>query len=223
MIGMVTAAAAVAAARGTTGCGSDAFERQRLAGTGGKGRQCGSVCGGSHRCGRRSLEFGDFQALTSSLGRFVVVILFGFLLVLLVVVVVIGAVIIVVIIGHHAIVIGIIIFFFIIDKVVVIVIIVNDKVVVLILVGRNKSLIVVVLIIFPFKLFLLIVIVILFIVVVVVVVHLNSLSLGTWLQRRRRGRRRGFVARGRIKNAMGFLGQVQPFGDAIVILNPITI
>ena len=37
MIGMVTAAAAaVAAARGTTGCGSDAFGRQRLAGTGGK-------------------------------------------------------------------------------------------------------------------------------------------------------------------------------------------
>ena len=91
MIGMVTAAAAaVAAARGTTGCGSDAFGRQRLAGTGGKGRQCGSECGGSHRCRRcccrRSLEFGDFQALTSSLGRFVVVILFGFLLLLLFVV-----------------------------------------------------------------------------------------------------------------------------------------
>ena len=95
MIGMVTAA--FAAARRTAGCGSDAFGRQRLAGTGGRGRQCGSVCGGSHRCGRRSLEFGDFQALTSSLGRFLVVILFGFLLILLLVllllvVVVIGAV-----------------------------------------------------------------------------------------------------------------------------------
>ena len=131
----------------------------------------------------RSLEFGDFQALTSSLGRFVVVILFGFLLLLLVLLVVIGAVVIVI--------------------VVFIVIII----------------VVVVLIILPFKLFLLIVI------LIVVVVHLNSLSLGTWLQRRR------LVARGRTElyqECDRFPGTNQAIrwchrrNQSIVIINPMT-
>ena len=79
--------------------------------------------------------------------------------------------------------------------------------------------IVVVLIILPFKLFLLIVI------LIVVVVHLNSLSLGTWLQRRR------LVARGRTEQNQEcdrFPGTNQAIrwchrrNQSIVIVNPLT-